>query len=245
MKRRAVPDVKLPLVTVNMLSARDMSESSLLSRWLPRRLWPDSRPRRWIHGMAAVVVGGTFAAWMAVMTYGFLIDSDLPVAERLFALGGASIVAVVTTLITAVPYVLGSLAARNAPRPYWIVGACAAVALVSFAFRVYAYGIAGGGQAFVNMIIHAVPFSAAVLTGWSVSLWREANTEGPSPSTGQVATVSAAAALDVGGSAAVWVLRESSLWATVGGALALASLGLGLWATRRARKEDGAASWAA
>lgn len=215
-----------------------MSRESHDVRRLPYWFWPERAPRRWIHGIGGLVVGGTFVAWIYMMAYGFVSGLDDVRLSQLFGLGAASTVAVLTSLITILPYALGSLAVRTSQRPYWIVGACAMVGLLSLLFRIYAYGIAGGGQVFGNMTLHVVPFSALVLAGWTGGLLQSYHrAEDRSPTTLLIATVGSAAILGMGASVAIWLLRGSPLWFKVGGPLALASVGLGLWATRRARED--------
>lgn len=187
------------------------------------------------------MVGSVFLLFVTIMAWGLLIQAESWDAGQLVGLGFAGVVAVVTSLASALPYILGSLAARTAPRPWWIVWACVAVALASVAFRGYVYGTAGGGQAFINIILNAVPYSAVVLAGWAAGLWRSILQAGDlgkdrTPSVPLAAVVTAAALLGVGGSVSGWLLRDSPLWMPIGGSMALASFGLGFWATRWARQ---------
>lgn len=203
---------------------------------LPDWLWPESRPRRYVHGIGGFVVGGTFALFVGIMAYGYFIQGNRP---GLFTFAASGTAAAVTSAFVAIPYVLGSLVARVARRPWWIVGICAAIGLVSIGFRVYVYGIVGGGQAFLNMILHAFPYSALILCGWMASLWYSVYTgEARPPSTTLMAMVTAAAVLGAGGSVAGWLLRDSGLWFKIGVPAILASLGLGLWAVWHARREE-------
>lgn len=202
----------------------------------PDWLWPESRPLRCIYGIGGLVVGGTFFLFASMMAYGYFIQGSRPGPFTFAATGTA---ATITSAFVAIPYVLGSLVARAARRPWWIAGICVAVGLVSVAFRVYVYGIVGGGQAFLNMILHAFPYSALILCGWTASLWYSTYAkEAPLPSATLRAMVTAAAVLGAGGSVAGWLLRDSVLWFQIGVPAVLASLGLGLWAIWRALREE-------
>jgi hypothetical protein len=132
--------------------------------------------------------------------------------------------------------------ARVAGRPWWIVGACAAAALFGLSFRIYLHVTDGGEQAFIGMILFAVPYSVLVLAAWSASLWRSVFQAGgfggdQVPSMALTMAVTAAVLLGAGGSAVSYMLRNSTLWFKVGVPMVLVALGLVLWALRRAGKE--------
>lgn len=215
-----------------------------LSDRLPDWLWPENRGRRWIHGMAGGVAGGTLLFYVSVIFYSLLFaNGETPLWSRfIFGSGVALTVGFFTTLMTLVPYMLGSLAARTARRTSLVVGACGVVLLISLSFRVYVYGIAGGGQAFFNMILHTVPFSTLVLGAWGIDVGLRLGSEGRSPSLLLASVLGAAIVLGIGGSATIWVLRDSPLWFQVGGPISITAVGLGFWATRRARLEEEASS---
>ncbi|MFB6280163.1 MAG: hypothetical protein ABEK75_11720 [Salinibacter sp.] len=179
---------------------------------------------------------GTFGLFLTIMAWGLIVQGNSPEA---FAVGGALAVAVVTSGFVAVPYMLGSLVARVAGRPWWIVGACAAAALFGLSFRIYLHVTDGGGQAFINMILHTAPYSTLVAIGWAASLWQSVFQAGgfgekQAPSTALTGAVTVAVLLGVGGSAVGYMLRNSTLWFKVGVPMVLVALGLGLWAVRRA-----------
>jgi hypothetical protein len=189
---------------------------------------------------ALVAGGGTMALFLTIMAWGLFVQGNSP---RLLLFPVTLGVAIVTSGVVAVPYVLGSLVARVARRPYWIVGACAVVALLGLSFRTYVHLSDGGGQAFINMILHVAPYSVLVLAGWSASLWHSVFKTGgfgerQSPSMALAVAVTAAVLLGIGGSAAGYMLRDSPLWFKGGVPMVLVSLGLGLWSLRYAGQED-------
>lgn len=206
-------------------------------------LWPESRPRRWIHGLGALVAGlGTFGLAVLALVW-VLIVQGRPADTSLFAaqanLALVAGMAAATSVFVAIPYVLGSLVARVARRPWWIVGACAIAALLSLAFRGYLYAAEGGAQSFILMVLLAAPYSVLIAAGWAASLWQSVFQAGgfgekQAPSTALTGAVTAAALLGAGGSAGGYMLRNSTLWFKVGVPMVLVALGLGLWALRRA-----------
>ena len=210
---------------------------------VPAWLWPESRSRQWIHGIGLTVVGGTFLFWGGLATWGVVSpEPDVPIWIRVFGFASALSIGATTALIVAVPYVLGSLAASTARRPAWIAGGCGTVALLSLSFRAWAYGVAGGEQAFVLVVLLAVPYSALVMVVWAADLWRRYwLSEKPVlvrsfTVRNLAAVVSIAALMGATGSVAGWLLRNSSLWMVAGGLPAVISLGGGLWAAWRARQ---------
>lgn len=198
--------------------------------------------------MGALVAGlGTFGLALTIMVWGLFVQGNSPGASVVTSIANVALIAsmaMVTSVFVAVPYVLGSLVARVARRPWWIVGSCAVAALLSLTFRVYLYMAEGGAQSFILMVLLAAPYSVLVLAGWSASLWYSVFQAGgfgksQSPPAALAVMVTAAVLFGAGGAALGYVLRDSPLWFKIGVPTVLVALGLGLWALRQVGKERG------
>jgi hypothetical protein len=188
---------------------------------------------------------GTFGLAVLALVWVLIVQGRPADTSLLAALANLTLVAsmaAVTSVFVAIPYVLGSLVARVARHPWWIVGACATAALLGLLFRGYLYAAEGGVQSFINMILHTAPYSTLVAIGWAASLWQSVFQAGgfgekQAPSMALTVAVTAAVLLGASGSAVGYMLRNSTLWFKVGVPMVLVALGSGLWALQRAGKE--------